>query len=639
MTGRPPDTASSIDTATGVNSDAPERAPAVAMDVWSRSGSKYRIRAVVLLAANVLLFSGVGMFAFWIRSGVPFAPTMEGYQDQLGLTFRFLGGTGVSLGSLLLEPISVQDVPMQIPILGLLMAALIAIPILVAILYRFWASLPFIAIVGFLAVMPWLAITLLGSCVIASVRPFRTSFRFMSALLGLLPAVVYLFLASAGTAEAVMGRIDPVDNIKFIAPWVLAIVAATVLFAIVLTIAKLVDYRPGAIAPLLAVMFGLPVALFEFRVGRDEVHYRLLEALNEAHFEEVDASEELRRAAQRAWDRHPLPRPKWQEVYELEEEKWQMALMFDLDPFRSELARHQAELVHRCDLFQRNFPASRYIPDALYIKARSLDMRVDAREFRRTKWIRFYDEVPSRASRMTWRILVENRPDSAISAVALLQLARLEARDGDVDRALDRLSMLLEEFGGRTEYSLASAHIGGTDTERPAAPPSGKKGKVQLGKVVLEAYRLRDLCASNRDPLYGYDPLCGSKWRKDSLWFGLLDLDPRHEQYVANLRALEAHYPHCQIEDNIELEIAKAEVSTTRKIQSLEACLLRFPERDAAPEALFRLGVAYLADSQVEASAIAFARLQRDYLESVWSQQASRYTQTAAPVRLTRISP
>ena len=66
---------------------------------------------------------------------------------------------------------------------------------------------------------------------------------------------------------------------------------------------------------------------------------------------------------------------------------------------------------------------------------------------------------------------------------------------------------------------------------------------------------------------------------------------------------------------------------------------MRFPERDAAPEALFRLGVAYLADSQVEASAIAFARLQRDYLESVWSQQASRYTQTAAPVRLTRISP
>ena len=104
-------------------------------------------------------------------------------RDELAQAFLSVGATQrhVSLGSLLHEPISVQDVPMQIPILGLLMAALIAIPILVSLLYRFWASLPFIAVVGFLAVMPWLAITLLISCIVASVRPFRTRFRFVSA--------------------------------------------------------------------------------------------------------------------------------------------------------------------------------------------------------------------------------------------------------------------------------------------------------------------------------------------------------------------------------------------------------------------------------------------------------------------------
>jgi len=47
--------------------------------------------------------------------------------------------------------------------------------------------------------------------------------------------------------------------------------------AIVLTIARLVNYRPGAIAPLMAIMFATPVVLFETKVGRDELSYRLLE--------------------------------------------------------------------------------------------------------------------------------------------------------------------------------------------------------------------------------------------------------------------------------------------------------------------------------------------------------------------------
>ncbi len=223
----------------------------------------------MLLAVNVLLFAGVGCFAYWIRSGVVFAPAMEGYRDQFVQTFNFGRHTTVSLADLLIAPISIQDVPMQIPIIGLLMATLIAIPILVSILYRFWSSLPFILVVGVLAVMPWLAITLLGSCIIASIRPFSMRFRFISGVAGLVPIVVYLALAWHGSAELVMGRFDPIDRVKFIAPWVLAIVAATLLFAIVLTIAKLVDYRPGALTPLLALMVGLPVGVFAFRVGLD----------------------------------------------------------------------------------------------------------------------------------------------------------------------------------------------------------------------------------------------------------------------------------------------------------------------------------------------------------------------------------
>ena len=78
----------------------------------------------MLLAVNVFLFAGVGCFAFWLRSGRFLAPTMDGYWDQLALAFNFRGPSTVTLASFLMEPISVQHVPMQIPIVGLLMAAL-----------------------------------------------------------------------------------------------------------------------------------------------------------------------------------------------------------------------------------------------------------------------------------------------------------------------------------------------------------------------------------------------------------------------------------------------------------------------------------------------------------------------------------
>ena len=612
--------------------DALEGAGTVLKDVWSRSGSKYRIRAVVLLAVNVLLFAGVGSFAFWLRSGVRFAPVHDGYWDELKQTFwssPIIGDaeSNVSLGSLLVEPVGVQDVPMQIPILGLLMAALISIPILAAMLYRFWSSLPFIAVVGFLAVMPWLAITLLGSCIIASARPLRTRFRFMSALLALLPAVASLIFAWYGTADAVAGRIEPVDRIKFIAPWVLAIVAATLVFAIVLAIARLVDYRPGAIAPLLAVMFGLPVALFEFRVGRDELYYRLLESLNEAHFADIDTSVELDEAVMDAWLRRPPPRRSIKAVRETVETRWLFELAAEIEPIQSALTRHQAELVQRCDRFLKYFPHSRYAPNALFIKARALDMRVDPAEFRRTKWIRFYDDFPSAASRVPWRMIVENRPDTILSAYGLWRLAQLDAREGNVGRAITRLRTL---FARSREYaeneSAASASDGLLKGVLARETPESSL-RIPAERIFLEAHRLHDLLVENRDPLYGYDPVAGPRHQPGTYPFGLMDLDPRHDRFVENLETLKHRYPNCQIEDNIDLEIAKVTASPALKVERLAACLEKFPRRDAVPEALFRLGVAYRLENRSQASEDVFMRLLHDFPDSIWTKQAARYTQ------------
>ncbi|MHC4695831.1 MAG: tetratricopeptide repeat protein [Planctomycetota bacterium] len=610
--------------------------PAV-VDVWSRSGSKYRIRAVVLLAVNVLLFAGLGSFAFWLRSGERFAPALNGYWDELAQTFRFGQQTSVSLAAFLIEPINVQDVPMQIPIVGLLMAALISVPILVSILYRFWSSLPFIAVVGFLAVMPWLALTLLGSCIIASVRPFRARFRFVAALLGLLPTVLYLILAWQGSNEILAGRIDPVDRIKFIAPWVLAIVAATLVFVIVLTIAKIVDYRPGAITPLLAVMFGLPVALFEFHVGRDELYYRLLEKLNHAHFADIDGSLALDEAVDAAWHRHPIPRPPRSALRQVEEVKWQFELAADLGPHQSDLTRHQTDLAQRCDWFHRHFPDSPYTPNALYIKARAYDMRVDHAEFRRTKWIRFYDDFPSKASQQTWRVLAEHQPDSVLACVARLRLAQYDARVGDVERSIDKLEELIKTAEARKLQADEAPESDGGVLKGVLARERPEAGlDVPFDRVVLEAHRLHDLLVSNRDPIYGFDPISGRDRRTGAIGFGLMDLEPRSERYVENLRMLEQAYPHCQIEDNICVEAAKASPALPLKISRLETCIDRFSSTDAMPEALFRLAVAYRVADSADKSERTFAELATEYPDSVWSEQALQHSPHSSAARLTR---
>ncbi|MHC5110872.1 MAG: tetratricopeptide repeat protein [Planctomycetota bacterium] len=619
------------------------------IDVWSRSGSKYRIRAVVLLAVNVLLFSGVACFAYWIRSGVMFAPSMSGYRGELSDAFDFQGPKSVTLAHLLVEPISVQDVPMQIVILGMLMATLIAVPILISILYRFWSCIPFLLGVCLLAVMPWLSITLLGSCIIASLKPFRTRFRFVSALAGLVPIVVYLALAWHGSEEMVMGRFAPIDRIKFIAPWVLAAVSSAFVFAIVLVIAKLVDYRPGAIAPLLAIMFGVPIGLFEYHVGRDELHYRLLETLNAYYFMPWDATLDLTEKVERRWTSHPIPRPSWDALYESEQQRWQSELDADPRAEQSVLAKHKAELVRRCDSFLRVFPGSRYALNVLYIKARAMDVRVDPREFRENNWIRFYDGFPSRASEQTWKTLERNGPYSPTRAVALLNLAKLEARFCHMDRAQDYLDALIERFEDHAYPSKTTIDQAKGVLER-ARPETSLN--INMANVLLEAHALRDMLKHNADPLYAYEPLCNSLDSDEGSTPGLLLLHPRHERFRGNLTALLREYPNCQLEDNILLELAKSTPETKinpktgqmvritpSRTEQLRSLIDDYPKGDARAEALYRLGAALVTSGRGEESKPVFQVLADDYPDSIWSRQAARFGNYVNTVYASRQSP
>ena len=567
---------------------------------------------------NVLLFSGAACFTYWLRSGEFFAPAREGYLNSLAQAFGGVGQPDISLAAFLVEPISIHDVPMQVPIVGLLMAALISIPILVAILYRFWASIPFVLIIGFIAVMPWLAITLLASCVVASVRPFRTRINFMSAMLALLPVLLYLILAYSGTRDVVVGRIDPVDRVKFVAPWVMAVVASAVVFAIVLTIARLVNYRPGAVTPLLMIMFAAPVIMFERNVGRDELYYRLLERMDREYFSDWNAGQGLATSQQDVFLRsQPPPAPSHRAA---EEESWVFELVADLSPRRQLHAQRQAEIARRCDWFEHHFPYSPYAANVLFIKARAGDYRLDVQEFRRTRWVRFYDDFPNVDERQTWQIIAENRPGSPMGATALLRLSQLDARECDVDRAVERLRRLLEDYDHRTVAAPEEAII---QTFLVRRPPESGLG-IDLDSVLLDASKLRDLLTANAaDEAYRSDPLCGVQHGRDGAPYGLLDLDSREDGYAQRLEALLAAYPHCKLADNIELEVALSSPSIESRLEALVAVLEKYPGGDAAPQAMVALALAYKHRQDFARAEEMLRRLVNQHPDSIWARQCA----------------
>lgn len=611
-------------------------------DVWSRTQPKYRWRAILLLALNCALFFLLGCFAFWLRTGeaVPFLTA--DYWDLFWRCFDPREERQITLIDFLLAPINAQQAPMQIVVLGLLMASFVSIPILVAMLYRLPSAIFFILVIAFVAVLPWLAVTITLSCVLTRVRPLQFSFRFATAMIALIPVLLYFYNATRHPPiEA--SYTTPIAWASLYAPWLLAILASCLVMGVVLLVARLVDYRPGALSPLLAILFVSPAILFEAWVGRDELYYRLLEKefgpRSATRFRDQEASAVIRRFAEREYAAQfqqtgsSSPPRSVEAIERALRSRW----MYQPDPLNeadTQLNRFQLEQYEAgvaCDRFRDDYPKSRYLPNVLYIKGRAQDARIDLEAFRRTGDLHYYQDFPSHVSASTWATLCEQYPDSPAASVALYRLAQLEARAGNIDRALERLDTLIERFG-TADPAVATA---------PGRSPAGL-GKVtptstldiQVRSVVGEARVFRDLLRLNRDPDLSAPPDITA----DAPLVRLLRCDPRHRLFAQNLQQLIDRYPGSRLRDNLILEREKTlnARSDSLKIDALERFIKAFadvPGVDALPEAWYRLGEAYLADSRPADALRTFERVVKDYPDTAWAQWAGKQVAALAVLR------
>ncbi|UCD28115.1 MAG: tetratricopeptide repeat protein [Planctomycetota bacterium] len=600
-------------------------------DVWQWKKPKYRIRSVILLLLNAILFAGLGCFTFWLRTGELSPFITQQYKQLWWAAFDPTGTQQITLIDFLRYPIPVDQVPMMVVIVGLVLASLTAIPILVSMLYRFGFSLIFTIILGVVAVMPWMAFTVTLCCYLARWRPLQFSFRYATALISLLPLAVYYALSTRNAS--VSPHLPPVEIAKLYLPCVLAMIAACVVMAIVLTIARIVNYRPGAIAPLLAVMFAIPVVLFEANVGRDELYYRIIESRlgpgSKTYFaDHVDADAIIREVAEKRLERIDNP----QVTLERMTEQIRLALQLPLasgqierdlatNSINEALALQKHIAVDECNAFRRRYSDSRYIPNVLYIQGRALDMRLDGNFFLSQDLvvIRHYQDFPHAATKPIWRELCDRFGDSPLASVAGYRLAMLEAREGNIDRAITLLDTLIGKFSNYKKEDPSMEKMSGWRSFL-AKQTASSTLDVDPPTIIHEGRKLRALLANNRDREYKDQPITR-----------LFNLNPHHPRYRDNLVRLlgdlHRHYPQSRLIDNIELRIAATQPSRSMRIEQLQAFIGRYsndPHCDVLPRARFELGITYQTDNRPDEAKTLFEEVIRYHPHSPWELEANR---------------
>ncbi len=593
------------------------------VDVWSRTSRRHRVRAVLMLLLLGILFAGLCCFTLWLRSGHYLPWEYEGYIALLLRSFQPSGTEQITLSSFLSAPIPVQEVPIHAVIMGLQFASLVSIPILVAILYRLPVSVLFAAMVFFLAAMPWLAITVLIGCALASTQMFRFSFRYASALIGLIPIAIYFGMASwepSGSSSPMM----PHQALLY-APWVLALLGSCVICAVALATARLINYRPGGIPPILVMLFAIPVLLFHKQVGRDELEYRILAQNFGPGSRSVFASSDVgvlaKGTARRVWSE--TEGRSYDDIFRRALEAAERGVELRTERDRREAAEH-------CDVFIERFAASRYIPNVLFIKGRALDLRLDGSKLLSRHRAEYRSNLPSRTSLVTWQTLLERFPDNELSATALFNLAMLDAGDGDLAGAVGKLEQLVERF----DVQRAATRRAGSDDAKATSVFQRTSAASQLGinlsALVVRADRLREMLLACR----------ADKPRPVSMLFGpradgsdvlvnpvqiLVRLDDASPRYRANLEGIARAFADSESAGYVEVRLALMEPAISRRIQRLTHAAETLAGRPAGAEALFRKAQALREDSLIDEAKAAFETLVKAYPQSCWSTEAKEH--------------
>jgi len=406
-------------------------------------------RGVFFFVANLAGYVAANGFLYYLSTGRFWDFTIRGYREALV----------VPLSEIMVRPPSIFSHPWMIPVTGLVLGVIAFVPAMLAVLYRQWVSLLFVAAVAVFGHAPFLAACLALGCVVASRTRLRSNLPFLALTVGLTSSVtVYVtgYLLVLGPAQERV--LLPFQRLVFYLPIIVALVSVVIAGAAVLGLARLTRYRPGVIWPVLLVLLAAPGWLFWEKVGPAELDYALIDA-------RVAPGDVLFNAG----DLGPPARAQ-----------------ANLD------ARRRA-LTNQCRAFLLRHQHSGRGEAVKWIQATIDDVQIDP--FSPAGEVRLIYAGPSRQSEARWRRLIARFPDGPQAMVGRFRLAVLAFRDGRVveggrhlDTAQNLLVGHLERQAARPERSL---------WQRVFTPMPSLPGEEYYRSVLFDVQRVAWLMEQN----------------------------------------------------------------------------------------------------------------------------------------------
>ncbi len=397
-------------------------------------------RMAILLLVNLSVYCGACAFWHYLANGRFLDFAISAYREDLARP----------LSRMLEYPLDVFAYPWMILVIGVLLAAMIFVPIIVVVLYRLSFAIMFVIVIALLGHDPVLALAVLIGCFLAYRNPLRHSIPFAAAMLGMLPAGLYLLVSALGFAEvAGVGRLIQHG------PFILAVLAATVATGAVLALAQLSRYRPGVVLPVITVLLIGPAVIFFVNVGPDELAYSLI-ANQVARPDSIFVPQTLE-----SWASKPGRAG-------LGGVTLRTAVTDDLDCRRT-------KLIQQCQVFLNHYKRSRRSSSVLWIQAQCASLQLHDRAFNaKTSIVSYTADFPLPESSGLWRRLGNEYSSSPHAGLARWRLGELALRTQQVDQAEQLLTTAQQQLArlnilGKSESKTSR---GGSLLRTPSKLPS-----------------------------------------------------------------------------------------------------------------------------------------------------------------------
>lgn len=457
-----------------------------------------------------------------------------------------------TLAEVFRTPVNVLTHPWSILVLGCLLGALITVPIVLAGRGKTTRSLILVIVLVVFGHMSWLAMALAAGCLLAHLAARRIELTWLAWAIGLLPAMVYLVVASLLGSHAMV--LLPLQRWLLTVPLLVSAVTAIVGGIVALGLAKVPGVRRIAEGVVVVIIVGISALAFFSRIGPDVLAARLILgdlAPGDAVFEP---------AAVEDWNRkYNTPGLTGQAL----------------------IRKPANDRIQKCSAFLRKYPQSSLATEVLWVKAQCRSLQLDEQALA-TGLVKPTASHPLPGTAPAWREITEQAPLSPQAALAERRLAELQIRQGHARKGYDLLLVARDRLVAITEENDSTA---GETNGRVLREPEPIPSPDYYAEELFRANRTIWLIEANR--VLGDPNACGAL--RD-----YLAVNPALRPNLPRLRALAEKHANTPLAGNWQVMIAAAERNPYRRAELLAPVAEDVSDGDAAMEANYELGILVL---------------------------------------------